>query len=199
MGNVSIDVAVTGEIAASAALTSVEVSKKKSYGVVAAITNVAPAAGAFTAAVTDICTKATHGYKTGLKVQLTTTTTLPAGVSTATDYWVIYLSANTFSLASTLLLAQAGTAIDITDTGTGTHTITPTAVAGASVKLQGSMDNVTFVDLPIKATGDATKSLAITITVNALLYESDVCVNYIRAYYTLTAGQLSISQISRVI
>ena len=198
MANVSVDVAVTGVITSSGALASVEVSKKQVYGVLTSITNVAPAAGVFTAAVTDIITDVAHGFVTGLKGQASTTTTLPAGLSLTTDYFVIKLTADTYSLATSLANALLGTAIDITDTGTGNHTFTPTALAGASVKLQGSMDNSTFADLPIKATGDATKSLAITTTVNALLSESDIAVNYIRVYYTLTAGQLSISQISHV-
>ena len=198
MGFVNVDVAVADIIAASGAIGSKEVSKNKSYGVITKILAVTPSAKTFTAAVTDIITKAAHGYVTGLKGQVSTTTTLPTGLSASTDYFVIKLTADTYSLATSLLLAQAGTAIDITDTGTGTHTFTPTTIAGASVKLQGSMDNSTWVDLPIKATGDATKSLAITAIANIFLCETDLCVNYIREYYTLTAGQLTISQISKV-
>lgn len=194
----SVDTAVTTATAASVAVAGTQVNNVNKYGVVVAVTNSAPAAGTFTCATTDICTKATHGYLTGLKVQLTTTTTLPAGVTTTTDYFVIKLSASTFSLASSLALAQAGTALDITDTGTGTHTITPTALAGASVKLQGSMDGTTYGDLPIRATGDACKSGTVTATANYFLCEDNVNVNYIRVYITLTAGQLSVVQISRV-
>lgn len=82
------------------------------------------AAQTFTAAVTDICTAAAHGLKTGDKVRLTTTTTLPAGLSLATTYFVIYITADTFSLASSDANAVAATAVNVTDTGTGTHTIT---------------------------------------------------------------------------
>lgn len=78
----------------------------------------------FTAATTDICTATAHGFKTGDRVRLTTTTTLPAGLAAATTYYVIYVSANTFKLASTDANATAGTAVDVTDTGTGTHTVT---------------------------------------------------------------------------
>ena len=158
----------------------------KSYNLVSSVTVSAPAAGTFTAAVTDICTKANHGYKNGLKVQLTTTTTLPAGLSLATDYYVIYLSANTFSLATSAALALAGTAIDITSTGTGTHTITPQALAGASVKLQGSQDGVTYVDLSVSSN--------ITVTANFLFEKVDPTFDYVRAVYTLTGGQISVSQ-----
>ncbi len=194
----NVDVAVTSSFAASGGVGVTIVDHAQRYSVISSVTNVAPAAGTFTCAITDICTKSAHGYLTGLKVQASTSSALPAGLSTSTDYFVIKLSANTFSLASSLVLAQAGTAIDITDTGTGTQTITPTALAGASLKLQGSMDGTTYVDLPIRASGDASKSANITTSANFYLSEWDMNVNYIRVYYTLTAGQLSVSNISKV-
>ena len=82
------------------------------------------AAQTFTAATTDICTASAHGFRTGDKVRLTTSNTLPAGLSLATTYFVIRLDADTFKLASTDANAVAGTAVDVTGTGTGTHTIT---------------------------------------------------------------------------
>lgn len=82
------------------------------------------AAQTFTAATTDLCTATAHGFQTGDRVRLTTTTTLPAGLAAATTYYVIYVSANTFKLAASDALATAGTAVDVTDTGTGTHSIT---------------------------------------------------------------------------
>jgi len=78
----------------------------------------------FTAATTDVCTATAHGLLTGDQVQVASATTLPAGLSAATYYYVIKLTADTFKLASSLANAVAGTAVDITDTGTGTHTIT---------------------------------------------------------------------------
>lgn len=78
----------------------------------------------FTAATTDIATKATHGLSTGARVKLTTTGTLPAGLALLTDYYLIVLDANTFKFSDTLAHAIAGTNIvDITDTGTGTHSL----------------------------------------------------------------------------
>jgi len=80
----------------------------------------------FTAdASTDICTLSSFAANiTGTAVVLTTTDTLPAGLSTGTVYFMIRVTANTFKLATTIANANAGTAIDITDTGTGTHTVT---------------------------------------------------------------------------
>lgn len=57
------------------------------------------------------------------RVQLTTTTTLPGGLSLATDYYIIKISDTRCSFATSYANAVAGTAVNITDAGTGTHTI----------------------------------------------------------------------------
>jgi hypothetical protein len=146
--------------------------------------NTTPAAGEFTANVTDICTKAAHGFVTGLKVRVSTTTTLPGGLLGATDYFVIVGGENTFSLSDTLAHALAGTNIvNITDAGTGTHTITPTALAGSLAKIQGSNDGVTFTDL-------ASQTGNITADGSALYNQYGVFYRYIKCYFTATAGQV---------
>lgn len=93
----------------------------------AAFSAATAAAGAFTATHgTETFTKAAHGFQTGDgPYQLTTTTTLPAGLALATDYYVIRVDANDFQLATSLANALAGTAQPISDNGTGVHTITP--------------------------------------------------------------------------
>lgn len=83
-------------------------------------------ASAITVATDLITTATAHGFTTGLLVAASTETTLPAGL-TATDYYVIYESDTTFKLATSVALAEAGTALTITDEGTGAHTFTPTA------------------------------------------------------------------------
>jgi len=83
----------------------------------------------FTAdAGTDICTHTSttsipSNILTGTRVRCTTTTTLPAGLATATDYYFIKVSDTTYKLATSYANAIAGTAINITDAGTGTHTL----------------------------------------------------------------------------
>ncbi len=73
----------------------------------------------FTAATTDIISATAHGLVVGDLLQFTTTTTLPAGLSLATNYYVIeVISANTFKVSATV----DGPTVDVTDTGTGTHT-----------------------------------------------------------------------------
>lgn len=61
---------------------------------------------------------------TGTRIQVSTTTTLPAGLSAATNYYYIKVTDSTFKLATTYANSIAGTAIDITSAGTGTHTLT---------------------------------------------------------------------------
>jgi len=85
----------------------------------------------FTADASDLCTASgnlsSQNY-VGSVVRFTTTNTLPAGLSINTNYFLIYVSASTFKVATTLANANAGTAIDITDAGTGVHTITQLAI-----------------------------------------------------------------------
>lgn len=108
-----------------------------------ATTNTLGQSDTFTAdAGTDTCTYTStanfpSNILTGTRVRLTTTTTLPAGLATATDYYVIKVSDTTFRLATSYANAVAGTQIDITDAGTGTHTITwllPRYTNGAGVQ-----------------------------------------------------------------
>jgi hypothetical protein len=74
---------------------------------------------------TDAIAETAHGLETGDVVQLTTTGTLPTGLSTATDYYVIRVDANSFKLAASELDAERGDAVDITAAaGGGTHTLT---------------------------------------------------------------------------
>lgn len=103
-----------------------------------ALTNTLSQFSTFTAdAGTDICTHSNINLFPYTRVQLTTSGTLPAGLSTATDYYVIKLTDTTCSFATSYANAVAGTAINITDAGTGTHNITtllPRYTSGAGVK-----------------------------------------------------------------
>ena len=169
---------------ASEQLTSaIRVSGAKRLSVQFVYADATPSADTFTAAVTDICTASAHGMVTGLKVQLTTTDTLPAGLALLTDYFVIKLDANTFSLASSLNNALAGTAVNITDTGTGTHTITAEAVSTATAALQISNDGSTWDDVgtptDISSGGD-------------VLIQDEVNYVYARLKLAIATGQFSV-------
>lgn len=81
-------------------------------------------------AVTDIVdnlfTSNSHGFATGLKVQITTTGTLPTGLLLSTNYYIVVMSQNTFKLSDTLAHAVAGTNIvDVSTVGTGIHSCVP--------------------------------------------------------------------------
>jgi hypothetical protein len=87
-----------------------------------------PSTITFTADASDVCTSNSHGLATGLKVQLSSTGTLPLGLSGATNYYLVVLSLNTFKFSDTLSHAIAGTnIINILDAGTGIHSVIPQA------------------------------------------------------------------------
>lgn len=134
-----------------------------------ATTNTLGQSDTFTAdAGTDICTWTStanipSNVLTGTKVRLTTTTTLPAGLALATDYYVIALSSTTFSLATSYANAVAGTAINITDAGTGTHTVNwllPRYTNGAGL-------NAIFFNPASTAMGAGTPNLSLNYTNSA--------------------------------
>lgn len=65
-----------------------------------------------------------HGMAQGQAVILSSTATLPAGLSVETIYYVIRIDANTFQLATSLANAMTSTEVDITAAaGGGTHTL----------------------------------------------------------------------------
>ena len=120
------------------------------YRVTAVITTTAQATtntistrtATFTAAVDDILTYTSttslpSNLLTGTRVRVSTTTTLPAPLAAATDYYLIRMNDTTCELATTYANAIAGTQIDITTTGTGTHTLNwvlPRYTNGAGVQ-----------------------------------------------------------------
>jgi hypothetical protein len=60
-------------------------------------------------------------------VRLSTTGSLPDGLLTGTDYWVIVRDSESIALATTRNSAIANVAANITSQGIGTHTITPSS------------------------------------------------------------------------
>ena len=66
---------------------------------------------------TDFLTSAAHGLSNGDRVMVFSGTTLPAGLSANTVYFVVSKTTDTFKLS----LTSGGSAINLTDDGTGTH------------------------------------------------------------------------------
>lgn len=82
-------------------------------------------------------TQLPSNLRTGTRVRVSTTTTLPAPLAAATDYYLTRLSDSTFKLSTSYANLVAGTYIDFTTTGTGTHTINwllPRYTNGAGVQ-----------------------------------------------------------------
>ena len=129
-----------------------------------------------------------NNFGFGLVVQFTTGTTLPTGISLATDYYVVPVSSSTFKVATTLANAIAGTCVDYTDTGTGNQTATPVALAGASIILQGSNDNeTTWATVPNSSQ---------TISADgSWVFELDyIRYGAYRAYFSTTTGQVAFTK-----
>ncbi len=136
----------------------------------------------------DVITEAAHGYTTGLKGQFTTTTTLPSGLSLATDYFIIAVTSGTYAVATSLALALAGTKVDLVDDGTGTHTFTPTALAGGLVGLEKSNN----YDPEQNPTGDwSFDSAAFTADGTSWVEKVDPGYEWARLKFDLTAGSIS--------
>ena len=78
----------------------------------------------FTAdAATDLLSGVDMLFGTGHGVEVSSTGSLPTGLSAATTYYVIRNDINTVKLAASYADALAGTAIDLTSAGSGTLTI----------------------------------------------------------------------------
>ena len=129
-----------------------------------------------------------HGFVTGLKVSIAIASggTLPAGL-TATDYWIIKMSAGVIKFAATLADALAGTAVAITDVGTHhVTTITAAALAGCVCKLQATNDGTNYFDI-----SGLTKT--ITAAGNEIFPLVDKFYKALRINLAITAGEVTLS------
>ncbi len=78
-------------------------------------------------ATTDTIYQPAHGFNMEQAVLLTSTGTLPAGLSLGTTYFIAYRTPDLFSLSSTAGNAANSVWINFTDQGSGIHTVTPLA------------------------------------------------------------------------
>ena len=83
-----------------------------------------PSIGTFTTTIASpaIITQTAHGLLEAASVYLTTTGALPTGLLANTQYYVKYLTVNTYSLSLTQSLGISGAAINTSGTQSGTHT-----------------------------------------------------------------------------
>lgn len=122
---------------------------------------------------TETVNAVAHGLLTGDgPVQLTTTNTLPAGYSLATDYYITKTGADSFTLAATRALAYAGTPVLISGNGTGVHTLTGAATCARPVVVASGIDTTAAAlvgDRPVALTLSATASRLILAVDDELL------------------------------
>lgn len=144
---------------------------------------------------TDQVTITAHGQVLGSKGQMTTSSALPTGLSTSTDYFIIVIDANTVQFATSLANAVAGTAIDLTNAGVGTQTFTPTTSTSNVIKAQFSMDGVNGTDITT-TNNPSCPSATVTVSTTSGATNWDLqrpVFRYILIVFTPSAGQITFS------
>jgi len=147
----------------------------------------------------DKVTVSSTELPTGTKFQLTTTGTLPAGLSTGTDYFAIANGDGTNSIASSRANAIAGTAIDITDYGTtgATHTMDVVETLAGSIKWQKNneppSETAVWMDLDDDEILNDTNSRAYSAAGNINWVLRDVACRQLKAVVTNTSGTSAIT------
>lgn len=90
---------------------------------------------------TNLFTKNSHGLESGLKVRVTSSGTLPGGLTAGVDYWVSVTSTNRFGLSTSLSNALAGVLVDITSASdTDTTIFTPQIPSGVTLVGADALD-----------------------------------------------------------
>lgn len=154
-----------------------------SVGTMTAIQTLTAAYSSISNANPAVGTSTAHGLKTGDKIRLTTTGSLPTGLSTGTDYYIVRTGADTMNFCPTLADALAGTnKIATSGAGSGTHTwvIQPTTTGNLTL-LATYQYVVTFYNSStFQESNPFTLSSAISITLastNQKVYLQDIPVS----------------------
>jgi hypothetical protein len=147
----------------------------------------------------DSVTVPSHGLTTGVKItELTTTGTLPAGLSLSTVYYAIVVDDNTLQFATSQANATAGTAVTITDYGatTSVHTISINTTLAGTVILQKNNNPegvaaewVSLIDGEIQGAATASNTISAAATFNWSV--PDCGAREIRALITITSGTVT--------
>lgn len=136
----------------------------------------------------NIFTHTNHGFSTGTVGQFTTDGALPTPLMTSADYYIIFRTVNTFSVAASLEDAQAGTAITLSDSGTGNQTFIPNVLNGVVVKLQASNDGENYADI-------TDKNVTISADGNILWDLGNVNFRFLRVSETPSVGTINLTLI----
>lgn len=149
----------------------------------------------------DIFTETAHGLTTGLQVRYDTTSgSAPGGLTTATTYYAIKLTDNTYKLATSSTNAVAGTNIDITTlpSTVASYTMTPcplVTVGGNGFYWQASNDNSNFTNLTnVTLNGVAVTSVTYSSAGNSLYNFGEFPWRYLRMVFSApTRGGISLT------
>jgi hypothetical protein len=135
----------------------------------------------------DTITVENHGFITGQTVYFAEGDDSIVGLTDDETYYIIKVDDNTIQLAATKDDAVAGTAVNITDAGEGAdHYIGLLGVGeslDAGVKLQVSIDNEFWVDLP-------SSTQAITEDLDIFWEDVDMMYRYVKPVFTVAVGDL---------
>jgi hypothetical protein len=107
------------------AAAAVSITAAELFGINAEAVTFSPKTISAVTAGSDTITVTGHALLTGygpVRV-VSSASDVPAGLDADTDYWVVNVTANTISLATSLVNAFAEVVIDITDAGSGTLTL----------------------------------------------------------------------------
>jgi hypothetical protein len=125
------------------------------------------AGGTDSAIASNVFTKASHGFTTGLQVLYTASAgTDPQNLIAGTSYYVIKVDANSFKLATTMAKATTTVPVPITistfTTG-GSFTLTPLVITGTpSFKWEVSNDNTNWTTLTTSASNVSLSSVTVS-------------------------------------
>ncbi len=161
------------------------------------VTDTTPGAKTFAFLSGNNFTSTAHGYLVGLKVRVSTSVTLPTGLTAGVDYYIIVINADVFAFASSQANALLGTAITISGAGSGVQTATPQALAGGTLVFQknnvpSTIPNYSPVWFTITSpTTAATQNVTGAGTLN--YYDPACGYHSMRALLTVTGGQATVS------
>lgn len=82
-----------------------------------------------------------HGYYTGLKFRISSSGSVPGGLSEGTDYYVIRNTDDFFQVATSFSNALAGTTVNLTSAGSGTITVTPQITQTLTISYASGLDD----------------------------------------------------------
>ena len=141
-----------------------------------------------------------HGLLTGVKLtELTSTGTLPAGLSTSTVYYPIVVDVDNIKFATSQANAAAGTAVDIAGYGTSAavHTVVIATTIAGTIKIQKNNSPedvdavwVTVLDGSVQGAGTASYTISAAGTHNWSL--PNFGARQARVVTTITSGTVTV-------